>query len=216
MTTQKISSKSSALNKEEFLKLLSERMREQPKSKPFDHVAFSAELSRLSQLESLMDSRSIVQDQMLSNAILTHTMTNSALPGMLGKSAKAYTDRIKMLGGKVNELGFESPMRAVSGKLIITDADGNKVAEIILDSKNFQNLTHSYSWDGTNTRGEKVPEDYYYFNVELSIDNGSSVKATTFTKGKIDAVKFRSDGTKLVINGMEMPLYSVANISSDN
>ncbi len=206
----------SALGRDEFLKLLTFQLRAQNPMKPYDNQEFAAQLAQFSQLEQLIDIRSLLEEQMLSNAILTQTMSNSALPGMLGKTAKAFTNQVQVSGVNDNILGFETPYNVSSGKMTITDSQGGIVNVVELSGNMLNKGSHTINWDGTNLNGDKVPDADYKFTVELFESNGNGFSADTFTKGKIDAVKFKSDGTKLVINGMELPLNAISDITTDN
>ncbi|MBS4000069.1 MAG: hypothetical protein KGZ71_06275 [Desulfobulbaceae bacterium] len=210
------SSEKSVLGRDEFLKLLTFQLRAQNPMKPYDNQEFASQLAQFSQLEQLIDIRSLLEEQMLTNAILTQTMSNSALPGMLGKTAKAFTKQIQVSGVNDNILGFDTPYNVSSGKMTITDS-GVGIVNIIELSGNMLNKgTHTINWDGTDLNGDKVPDGNYNFTVELLESNGNGFSADTFTKGKIDAVRFKSDGTKLVINGMELPLNAISDITTDN
>jgi flagellar basal-body rod modification protein FlgD len=209
-------SEKSVLGRDEFLKLLTFQLRAQNPMKPYDNQEFASQLAQFSQLEQLIDIRSLLEEQMLTNAILTQTMSNSALPGMLGKTAKAFTNQIQVSGVNDNILGFDTPYNVSSGKMTITDSGGGIVNVIELSGNMLNKGTHTINWDGTDSNGDKVPDGNYNFTVELFESNGNGFSADTFTKGKIDAVRFKSDGTKLVINGMELPLNAISDITTDN
>jgi len=204
------------LGRDEFLKLLTYQLRAQNPMKPYDNQEFAAQLAQFSQLEQLIDIRSLLEEQMLTNAILTQTMANSALPGMLGKTAKAYTNQINHGVNSTHQLGFETPYSVAGGKITISDSNGRIVQIIELSGSSLNKGSHSIYWDGNNMNGEKVADGNYSFAIELYEGNGSTFSADTFTRGKIDAVRFKSDGTKLVINGMELPLNAISDITTDN
>ncbi len=206
----------SGLGRDEFLKLLTYQLRAQNPMKPYDNQEFAAQLAQFSQLEQLIDIRSLLEEQMLTNAILTQTMANSALPGMLGKTAKAYTNQINHGVNSTNQLGFDTPYNVAGGKITITDPNGRTVQIIELSGNSLNKGSHTIQWDGNNMNGEKVAGGNYFFTVELYEGNGSSFSADTFIRGKIDAVRFKNDGTKLVINGMELPLNAISDITTDN
>lgn len=215
-TTSLTKTASSALGKDEFLKLLTYQLKAQNPLKPYDNQEFASQLAQFSQLEQLSDIRSLLEESATNNTLLTQTMANSALPGMLGKSAKAMTDTVNYNGTDNVQLGFTSPYSVASGKLVITDANGALVNTIELNGKDLSKGDHSITWDGKNLNGDSVTSGDYKFNVQLDEANGSSFNADTYTRGKIDAVRFKSEGTLLVINGMEIPLNKVADITTGN
>ena len=80
---------SAAAQKDQFLKLLTFQLKSQNPMKPYDNQEFAAQLAQFTQLEQLSDIKSLIEEQNKSNNLLSRTMSNSALPGMLGKVAKA-------------------------------------------------------------------------------------------------------------------------------
>jgi flagellar basal-body rod modification protein FlgD len=216
MAAQQSKAEKSALGRDEFLKLLTFQLRAQNPMKPYDNQEFAAQLAQFSQLEQLIDIRSLLEEQVLTNAILTQTMANSALPGMLGKTAKAFTNKIMHNVNGIHQLGFDIPYNVSGGRVTITDSNGGIVRILELNGNALNKGSQTIEWDGFDMNGEKAADGTYFFAVELNESNGSSFSADTFTRGKIDAVRFKSDGTKLVINGMELPLNAISDITTDN
>lgn len=194
----------------EFLTLLTYQLKAQNPLKPYDNQEFAAQLAQFSQLEQLTDIRSLMEEQMNTNHMLTQTMANSALPGLLGKTAKAYSSSFNLNGEGSVSLGFNVPVNAESGIMNIKNASGVTVASIPLSRAELTTGDHSLKW------GEGEPGGSYSFEVELQDANGSKYSSETFINGKINAVRFKSEGTILVINGQEVPLNNVSDISTEN
>ena len=206
--------KSQSVSKDEFLKLLTYQLKAQNPLKPYNNQEFAAQLAQFSQLEQLTDIRSLMEEQAGSNSALTETIANTALPGMLGKTAKAYTENFHFDGDNSVELGFNSPYSASSGKLSVKDEQGETIKIIELSGNALSSGDHSVVWDGKDMNGNTVPKGTYRFEAELTTSNSSTFSADTFINGKIQAVRFKSEGTLLVINGQEMTLNSIADIST--
>lgn len=210
------SSSGSTVDKDQFLKLLTYQLRAQNPLKPYDNQEFATTLAQFSQLEQLTDIRSLLEEQNQNSLALSQVMTNSALPGMLGKSAKAYSNKVSFDGENNATLGYNVPISAASGTITIRDLSGNIVKRIELDSSGLTNGDHKFYWNGENQNGDEVLPAIYNFDVDLTDSNGASISADTFSAGKIEAVRFKAEGTMLVINGIEIPLNSVSDISTDN
>lgn len=201
--------------KDDFLKLLTYQLRSQNPLKPYDNQEFAAQLAQFSQLEQLVDIRSMLEEQIYSNGILTQTIANSALPGMIGKDAKALTDTFNFNGINKHTLNYDMPSNAESAKIIIRDAGGMIIREIGLSEGALIKGSHDFEWDGLNNKGEQAGGGIYTFSVEGTDLSGNSFNAYTYLKGKIEAVRFKAEGTMLVINGTELALNSISDISAN-
>jgi flagellar basal-body rod modification protein FlgD len=206
----------SAVSKDEFLRLLTYQLKAQNPLKPYNNQEFATQLAQFSQLEQLTDIRGLMEEQAGSNSLLTETIANTALPGMLGKTAKAYTDKFKVDGENKVNLGFNSPYNSAEGEIRIRNENGDIVKTLELGAAGLSSGDHTINWDKTTNDGSTAPNGTYSFEVILTNANGSTSNADTFINGKIDAVRFKSEGTLLVINGLEVTLNSIADISSGN
>ncbi|MFA7626237.1 MAG: flagellar hook capping FlgD N-terminal domain-containing protein [Candidatus Kapaibacterium sp.] len=205
----------SVVGKDEFLKLLTYQLRSQNPLKPYDNQEFAAQLAQFSQLEQLVDIRSLIEEQVYTNNVLTQTIANSALPGMIGKNARALTDSFNYDGMNKPSLSYDLPINVSTANLIIKDGSGKIIRTVELDGNYLKQGTHKFEWDGTNNSGESVGGGKYTFTVEGKDSEGGNYSAYTFIYGKIEAVRFKSEGTMLVINGNEMALNSISDISDN-
>lgn len=203
------------VNKDQFLKLLTYQLKAQNPLKPYDNQEFASQLAQFSQLEQMTDIRSLLEEQVQTNLILTNTISNTALPGLLGKSAKALSDSVQLNQDETANIGYTLPYRASSGEIAIKDESGNTVRNITLEELDLLSGDHKLVWDGTDNDGNQLAAGDYTFEVSAYDSQGGTVSATTFTYGTLSAVKFTSDGTKLVMNGVEIPLENVLDISTD-
>jgi flagellar basal-body rod modification protein FlgD len=210
------SSSSSSVSKDEFLKLLTYQLKAQNPLNPASNQEFAAQLAQFSQLEQLTDIRSLLEEQVQTNLLLTQTISNTALPGLLGKSAKALSDKVSYDGENNSKITFSLPYSAVSGEIIIRDEGGNVVRRIELSGQNLKSGEHSVEWDGEDSVGNKVASGIYKVEVNLKDNNGATFNADTYASGKIEAVRFKAEGTILVIAGLEIPLQNVTDILTDN
>jgi flagellar basal-body rod modification protein FlgD len=210
------SSSNDSVDKDQFLKLLTYQLKAQNPLKPYDNQEFATTLAQFSQLEQLTDIRSLLEEQNQNSLNLSQVMTNSALPGLLGKSAKAYTDKVAFDGENNAVLGYNVPFSATQGRITVRDQSGNIVRTIELEPFDITSGDHKYYWNGTDQSGAELASGNYTFDVELTDSNGASISADTFSSGKIEAVRFKGEGTMLVINGVEVSLNNVSDISTDN
>ena len=205
---------SDELGKDQFLELLTYQLKNQNPLDPYDNQEFSSQLAQFSQLEYLADIRTLIEDQVDTNLILTNTISNTALPGLLGKSAKALSDSMNLEEDGTAAIGYSLPYQAASGEILIKDSEGNVVRTMELDALDLVNGDHKLTWDGCDDDGTHVDAGDYTFEVNAYDSDGSDIRTDTYTYGEITAVRFTSDGTKLVMNGMEIALEDVMDITT--
>ncbi len=208
------SKKNSGVDKQEFLKLLTYQLKSQNPMDPYDNKEFASQLAQFSQLEQMTEIKSLLEEQINTNMMLTQTISNTALPGLIGKTAKAISDKVYYDGEDKATIGFNNPYPAVSGEMVIKDSAGNTVRTIQLDRSQLSQGDHEYQWDGKANDGSALPEGEYSVEVNMKKDGGAAYSADTYAVGTIDAVRFKSEGTLLVISGMEVPLQNVMDIST--
>lgn len=210
--TEAAGSGSALEQRDQFLKLLTFQLKSQNPLKPYDNQEFAAQLAQFSQLEQLSDIRTLMEEQSRDNVLLSQTMSNAALPGLLGKNAKAFTSHLQLEAGKEQELGVSLDFPAQAGKISILDSNGSEVKTIELRSSELRSGDNSIIWDGTDNNGDELPSGSYTFFADVVESNGNEYQAQTYTNGKIEAVRFKSDGTVLILNGMEISLADVKDV----
>jgi flagellar basal-body rod modification protein FlgD len=205
-----------AMGENEFLKLLTYQLKAQNPLTPYDSQEFASQLAQFSQLEQLTSIRSLLEEQVNSNSQFAQSISNSAIPGMLGKYARVSTNTVTYNGSDKDTLGFVVPYNEQSGVVRIYDQNGSLVRTMDLSSNNLSKGNQTIDWDGTNNSGDALPSGNYSFNVQLTDANGATTNAELFTYGKISSVKFKSDGTYIVVNNNEIPFNQILEITSNN
>ena len=195
------------------MNLLTLQLKSQNPLKPYDNQEFASQLAQFSQLEQLTDIKSLLEEQSTTYQNLSQTMENSALPGLLGKNSKAQWNSSAFDGENPVTLGYNLPSVCTDGEVIIKNENGTIVRSIDLSGLDLKNGEHKFDWDGKDNSGNLVDAGDYTFSVSACNSSGSTFTADTYMYGKIESVKFTSDGTKLVINGVEVPLAYVSDIS---
>ncbi len=204
--------KSVEKQKTDFLQMLTFQLKNQNPTKPYDNQEFAQQLATFSQLEQLTEIKSLLNSQAEVFSILAMSMENTALPGMIGKYAKAVSNKLDFNGINPAEIGFKTPYSVASGTVKIKDSTGNIIKSIPLENRQCNIGDHSIQWDGTDANGNKLPPGKYDVYVELQESSGVISNAQTFTIGKIESVRFKSEGTVLIIDGNEVALRNITDI----
>lgn len=202
-------------DKDRFLKLLMVQLQNQNPMSPLESQDYTAQLAQFSQLEQLNEIRSLMEQQIETNLILTQNIANSALPGLLGKNAKAVSDKINFDGENPVPLGFFLPYQAAEASITIKDSGGNIVNTLSLLNDDLLYGNHSIAWDGKDQDGNELPKGKYSFEVKATNAAGSSFGAETYAFGTIEACRFTANGTVIVINGLEYSLSDITDISTN-
>lgn len=200
------------LGRDEFLKLLTYQLKEQNPLDPTDNSEFAAQLAQFSQLEQLTDIRAALENQIQTNLLLSQSITNVSAASLIGKSVKAYSSALHYDGATPVKLGYNLLADAKAVTVEIRDSRGNlvKTIEPTLERKQGDN---TLMWDGTNGDGNKVASGSYTFTVKAQGKDDIALEADTFTYGKVDSVRFKSEGAMLVIDGHEIALSDITDIT---
>jgi flagellar basal-body rod modification protein FlgD len=196
----------------DFLAMLMVQLKNQDPSKPFDNQQFSAQLATFSQLEQLTDIRKLMEDQADIFALMAMSMENTSLPSMIGKYASATSDTLDIDGINPSEIGYKVNIPGTSGKATIYDSAGRVIRTIDLPTSKVTTGEHTIEWDGKDNNGDRMLPGKYRVVVEATESDGSTTKLATQTVGKVEAVRYKSTGTVVVINGVEVSLSAINDI----
>ncbi len=209
-----IANKDASMGKDEFLKLLTIQLKTQNPMKPLDNVEFATQLAQFSQLEQLTNIRTILENQNSIFKELTQTLQGSIMGTVLGEYATAYSNKMYFSGDNSPSIGFNLDSTAKNGEVIIKDSNGREIRKFPLDAINLTQGEHSISWDGKDNSGNTVAPGEYYVQIVVTNHNGSTFNVSTFAIGKIEAIRFKNEGTMLVIDNVEIPLKNLISVKT--
>ena len=196
----------------DFLHMLMVQLKNQNPSEPYDNQQFAAQLATFSQLEQLTDIKELLNDQADVMALLSMSMENTALPSMIGKYASAASNILDSDGINPSEISYKVTLPVVSGNAMVYDSSGKLIKTIELSNAQLRTGDNSIEWDGKNEAGDRMLPGKYTVKVELSESNGQTYNPETFTVGKIEAIRFKTTGTVIVINGNEVSLGAINDV----
>ncbi len=214
MLSKQAQQTTTTLGKDDFLKLLTMQLKAQNPMKPIDNMEFATQLAQFSQLEQLTNIRSLLENQNSIFETLAENLQATSMSAVLGEFATAYSNKLNFDGENQATLGFKLDSTMQKGEIIIKDASGKEVRRITLDPTMLSSGEHIVSWDGTDNQNNKLPKGEYTFQVVVSNMQGSTFNAETFTYGKIQAIRFKPEGTVIVIDNIEIPLKNLISINT--
>jgi len=201
---------SSALGKDEFLKILVAQLGNQDPTKPQDSSQFVAELAQFSSLEAQQNTVSSLNALMLGQA----TANQTAAATFIGK-------RIEFTGGKVEFDGAtavtaSANLDAAASKLsvTVTNANGAIVRTLQLGAHGAGGL--QIAWDGRDDKGAVVPKGTYGLQPAAYDANGKAVSVGLSTSGTVSGVSFQGGVPLLRVGANLIKMSDVTSINERN
>jgi len=195
------------LGKEEFLKLLVAQLRNQDPMNPSDPQELASQLAQFTSVEQLMNINAQLGAQAASSDAMAAALNNSAAVGVIGKDVLASGDTVAVTGG-----GGEKVTVGVGGKggtaiLTLYDADGTEVGsrEVGPVGGGRQEIELGDVADG-------LAAGRYRYELTVTDSSGESVSVSTFTRTRIDGVRYGPQGPVLFAGSLEIPLANVVEI----
>lgn len=200
------------MGQQQFLQLLVAQMRHQDPTNPLDGAEFASQLAQFNSVEQLINMNAGIRSLQDNLDMMSVGLTNSMAASLAGKEVKAMTNTVNLPVGDSTDVHFKLQGSASRVELVIRNESGGEIKRVTLE--NLPGGDHSWKWDGLNSAGDRMPEGNYYVSVEAK-QGDSGVDALTFMKGFVDAVRFTGNGVYLQINGVDIPIGNVEEITSN-
>ena len=201
------------LGEDDFLKLLTMQMQYQDPMNPMSGTEFASQLAQFSSVEQLTNINTELGQSITANSVLTQSINNDLAATFIGKDVRATTNSFQYSGTGAAKLGYNLPSAADTVTVGITDSAGNVVKTI--QGAPTGNGDQSFAWDGTDNSGNQAGAGTYKFSVQATDSSGASITPSPFIYGTVSGVRFKSDGTVFVVDGMEVPLSDILEISQE-
>ncbi len=202
--------KRNQMGQQQFLQLLVAQMRHQDPINPLDGAEFAAQLAQFNSVEQLINVNSGIQQLQMSQDMMSVGLTNSLAASLTGKNVKAISNSVPFTTGEPSEIRFKLNHSATELDVVILNKDGREVRR-----EGLQHVAagdNSWEWDGRNGAGNRLPEGEYFVRIEARDDDGGNVMAITYIEGMASKVRYTSEGVKLSINGIEVPIGDVEEV----
>ncbi len=180
---------SSALDKDDFLKLLVTQLQHQDPLNPLDDKEFIAQLAQFSSLEQMHNIAAAIGT--LNETVSRQDSLSAA--SYIGKSVVAEGNTITKMDAGMTPIYFTLNNAASTVSINVYDQHGNIVKTERLNA--MQAGEYTFTWDGTDYNGKQAANGQYsvYFSAEGA--KGSAVLVDTEVTGTITGISKTSEGT---------------------
>jgi flagellar basal-body rod modification protein FlgD len=198
---------SSALGKDDFLKLLMAQLANQDPTAPTDNQAFVAQLAQFAGLEAAEGTNTRLDSMLMAQASNSQT----AAVSFIGKVVDYRTDSINLQSGlsATSQISLGAPASAVT--VSVLDSKGNKVRSMKLSAQAAGPVT--VTWDGNDDGGNRQPPGAYSLSVSATDANGKNVDIGLQNTGEITGVLFDNGIPKLKVNGSLVTMSQITSIN---
>ena len=189
-----------------FLQLLTAQLAHQDPLSPLDATQFTNQLVQFSSVEQAIQTNN--QLKQLTGLIESSSLT-SAL-GFIGLDVAFSASQVR-LGMEGNAaIEYSLPQAADEVAITIRDANGAVVHQ---GTGSPGAGSHSYSWDGRKPDGARAGAGLYRIEIRANDAEGKALQVDRETQGRVEAIETDSDGLRLVIGGVPVPLEQVRTVS---
>lgn len=200
-----------SLGKNDFLNLMMAQLKYQNPLDPMDGTEYAAQLAQFSSLEQMTNMNDTLEQSIDTNYLLAQSVNNTMSATLIGKEVKISGKTIKYSGEDSISIGYKLPSDVKNMTITIKDSNGAIVKTI--ESSELSQGDHKLSWDFTDNNGKKVKQGTYSYTIASKSTSGQDLTITASLYGKVSAVKFTEEGTKLVIGSSEYLLSDISEIT---
>jgi len=201
--TRSATSGSNTLGEDDFLTLLVAQLENQDPLEPQDNTEFIAQLAQFSSLEQQTTTNDKL-DELIAAQSGSEQMSAFSL---LGQKVSTVSDSFYLQGDSL-ELGFTLDQAASEGSLSILNSAGDVVAGFTFD--NLEAGDNFVSWDGTDSTGNRLPNDLYRMQINATDSAGEALETRPLIKVTVDEISLDTADSILVTDAGDILLSDIA------
>jgi flagellar basal-body rod modification protein FlgD len=196
-----------AMGKDQFLKLLIAQMQNQDPLNPMDGMQFASQLAQFSSVEQLQELNASFENQSAAQSAMLSSVNGSVAVSTFGRQVLAVGDQVDVGGDQKPQALFDSPAGGGRAKVHLLNAAGNEVATVDLGY-----VDEGFQTADLSAATADLPPGAYTYQVGITDQAGAETQAQTYMTGKIDGVRYTSDGPVLTSGGINIPFGSILKI----
>ncbi|WP_457596110.1 flagellar hook capping FlgD N-terminal domain-containing protein [Hydrogenimonas sp.] len=193
------------LDKDDFMMLLLTELKYQDPTDPMDTEKMLTQTSQLATLEASDNTNKALEN--LSRALEASSQFNTI--AAIGKMGRLGEEGVLL--GEEGEPAFSLYFgrEVATGAITIKDRDGNVVRT--LDIHDMPAGTHTFTWDGTDGRGDRLSPGLYRIEAAYTDPAGERF-VSRYGSYPIESVRFSGGEAELKMGGHYVPISQVAEI----
>jgi flagellar basal-body rod modification protein FlgD len=201
---------SSAMGKDEFLKLMMAQLSQQDPTAPSDSNAFVAQLAQFSSLEQMQNVNSSLQSLLVGQA----SQNNTGAINLVGKDVLYKTDQITLGAGENPTASAKLGAEAADVTATITDSNGKIVRTIKLGAQPAGDV--DVKWDGREESGNTAPPGKYTVSITAKDSKGNLVDVEQRATGRVTGVSFEKGYPEAILGDQRLKMSDIVEINERN
>lgn len=197
----------STLDKNAFLKLLTEQMKNQDPTQPMDSTAFVAQLAQFSSLEQMNN----VNDNLTKLITAQGTSLQTTAASVVGKTAVFESDDVVLEKDKPATFTAKLAQAADSVTAVIEDSEGKKIRTLQLGHAPLG--LSRFSWDGKDGDGDTVDPGTYTVTVTASDVNGKPIELTQQGSARVTGIAYVNGTPQYQAGGHTLQLSDISELT---
>lgn len=198
-----------ALDKEDFLRLLTAQLRNQDPLNPLPNADFLAQTAQFSSLEQLQNMNKTLERLAAQSGSSSGPTAASAL---LGRVVTVNGSAVNLETGRPAGMSYLLPASASSVYLQVQDASGSAVRTLSLGAQG--SGQHQASFDGMDDAGRRLPAGTYTYRVAALDRNSSLLPGAVTGGGPVTGISVENGQVMLLIGSERVPLASVVGVTA--
>lgn len=200
-----------SLGKDDFLKLLVNKLKYQDPLNPMEDEDFIAQLAQFSSLEQMYNIADGITQANDLDYLQTQSINNSLATNLIGKEVETTFSGVYFDGESESRINFELDQHADKVQVSIYDINGNLVRTIEQDD--MAASTHTVKWDGKDNQGNRLDEGYYTVEISAVDAEGNKFEPSVNLVVKVDSILYRDGVAYLRAGDLEISLNEVLSVA---
>lgn len=199
-----------ALDRDAFLKLLVQQLKNQDPLKPQDNSQFVAELAQFSNLEQMQG----VNDRLDLLAIQSRGQSNAQVMSMIGQTVTVKGSMVTVSGnGTGAPINFTLADKCEQLVITIKNTSGEEIKTMNVGAHKAGLV--QLQWDGRDSTGLVQPAGSYTVSIKAADATGGSVSVEQNTTSKINGISYATGYPVLQLaNGATAPVSDLIRVES--